>query len=63
MKNISFLSENLQFLEAKFSIYLNGRVFVMKVLLSQRTICKALAEQLHFKGDNCQICLLSSGKE
>ena len=32
MKNISerFLSENYQFLEAKFSIYLNRRVFVMK---------------------------------
>ena len=28
MKNISFLSENFQ-LEAKFSIYLNRRVFVM----------------------------------
>ena len=31
MKNISFLSENLQFLEVNFSIYLNRRVFVMKV--------------------------------
>ena len=30
MKNIRvFLSENFQFLEAKFSIYLNRRVFVM----------------------------------
>ena len=29
MKNISFLSENFQFLEVKFSIYLNRRVFVM----------------------------------
>ena len=26
----SFLSENVQFLEVKFSIYLNRRVFVMK---------------------------------
>ena len=25
----SFLSENFQFLEVKFSIYLNSRVFVM----------------------------------
>ena len=25
-----FLSENFQFLEAKFSIYLNRRVFVMR---------------------------------
>ena len=30
MKNISFLSEHFQFLEVKFSIYLNMRVFVMK---------------------------------
>ena len=31
MKNIkSFLSENFQFLEVKFSIYFNRRVFVMK---------------------------------
>ena len=30
MKNMSFfLSENFQFLEVKFSIYLNRRVFVM----------------------------------
>ena len=30
MKNIRvFLSENFQFLELKFSIYLNRRVFVM----------------------------------
>ena len=33
MKNIkSFLSENFQFLEVKFSIYLNRRVFVMYFL-------------------------------
>ena len=29
MKNISFLSENFQFLEVKFSTYLNRHVFVM----------------------------------
>ena len=29
-KNISFLSENFQFLEVKFSIYLHTRVFVMQ---------------------------------
>ena len=28
-KYLSFLSENFQFLEIKFSIYLNRRVFVM----------------------------------
>ena len=32
MKNISFLlSENFQFLQVNFSIYLNRRVFVMTV--------------------------------
>ena len=29
MKNIRILFENFQFLVVKFSIYLNGRVFVM----------------------------------
>ena len=29
MKNISFLTENFQFLEVKFSIYLNKRFFLM----------------------------------
>ena len=29
MKNISFLPENFQFFEVKFSIYLNRCVFVM----------------------------------
>ena len=33
----SFLSENFQFLEVKFSIYLNRRVFVM-------ILCRALWE-------------------
>ena len=34
MKNIRvFLSENFQFLEVKFSIYLNRRVFVMDAKL------------------------------
>ena len=31
MKNIRVLSENFQFLEVKFSIYLNRRVFVMSL--------------------------------
>ena len=32
MKNIRvFLSENFQYFEVKFSIYLNRRVFVMKI--------------------------------
>ena len=29
MKKIEFLSGNFQFLEMKFSIYLNRRVFIM----------------------------------
>ena len=34
MKNIRFyLSENFQFLEVKFSVYLNKRVFVMQTSL------------------------------
>ena len=32
MKNISFLSENFQFWEVKFSIYLNRDVFLMHIL-------------------------------
>ena len=31
MKNYEFLYENFQFLEVKFSIYLNRRVFIMKM--------------------------------
>ena len=31
-KNISFLSKRFQFLEVKFSIYLNRRVFVMDLI-------------------------------
>ena len=41
MKNISFLSENFQFLEVKikFSMYLNRRVFVMVNMLSEGDGC------------------------
>ena len=40
MKNIRFfLSENFQFLEVKFSIYLHRHVFVMDV---ERTVGKKL---------------------
>ena len=36
MKNIRvFLSENFQFLEVKFSIYLNRRVFVMSTVATK----------------------------
>ena len=32
-KNQSFLSEKFQFLEIKFSIYMNRRVFVMNFII------------------------------
>ena len=35
MKNISLLSENFQFLEVKFSMYLNRRVFLMWLIKVQ----------------------------
>ena len=37
MKNISFLSENFQFLEVKFSLYLNRHVSVMTVRICPKT--------------------------
>ena len=33
-----FLSENFQFLEVKFSIYLNRRVFVMGLFVQKPTV-------------------------
>ena len=56
MKNISFLSENLQFLEVKLSIYLNRRVFVMhcgqynRVWRKGDNICDFLFAFLDTKG-------------
>ena len=50
MKNIRvFLSENFQFLEVKFSIYLNRRVFVVywTLVIKGLTIAKGLS-----MGDN-----------
>ena len=46
-KYLSFLSENFQFLEMKFSIYLNRRVFVM--LVSGTTFCLILTMSLRGK--------------
>ena len=43
----SFLSENFQFLEVKFSIYLNRRVFVMGTV-SHRELTSLLGLFLHF---------------
>ena len=43
MKNISYLSENFQFFEVKFSIYLNRRVFVICSLI--RTFIAHLQNQ------------------
>ena len=48
MKNIRvfFLSENFQFLEMKFSIYLNRHVFVMPVFMQEK---KALLDSSYAK--------------
>ena len=48
MKNIGvFLSENFQFLEVKFSIYLNRRVFVMILCIeSSKTVNKMTLNKL-----------------
>ena len=44
MKNIrSFLSENFQFLDVKFSIYLNRHVFIMNISRVDR---KTVASQM-----------------
>ena len=50
MKNIRvFLSENFQFLEVKFSIYLNRRVFVMILVnLVVRVHCRKNCSFLHY---------------
>ena len=58
MKNISFffLSENFQFLEVKFSIYLNRHVFVMFFLgryssfIGLPVLCACLSEYLQSVG-------------
>ena len=39
MKKKLFLSENFQFLEVKFSIYLNRRIFVMSTFFSDELDC------------------------
>ena len=36
MKQYQFLSKNVQFLEVKFSMYLNRRVFVMRIIALQK---------------------------
>ena len=46
MKNISFLSENYQFLMVKFSIYLNRRVFVMMSIFQNLPLLKFLPSML-----------------
>ena len=46
-----FLSENFQFLEVKFSIYLNRRVFVMSlfvILCLLLTLCGIVLSPEHF---------------
>ena len=55
-----FLSKNFQFLEVKFSIYLNRRVFVMAIFFSLRDKDEmtnlALDKYLHFVGDQKDTC-------
>ena len=46
MKNISFLSEDFQFLMVKISVYLNRRVFVMKSTSLPVDMLKMLDEWL-----------------
>ena len=47
MKNIGvFLSENFQFLEMKFSMYLNRHVFIMFTLLLLNMTCLVLANSV-----------------
>ena len=52
MKNIIFLSENFQFLEAKFSIYLNRRVFVMFPISRCKILISVLFLDESFKSTN-----------
>ena len=47
MKNIGvFVSEKFQFLEVKFSIYLNRRVFVMSSINVKNTVLERSLQQL-----------------
>ena len=51
----SFLSENFQFWEVKFSIYLNRHVFVMKIMqliTIKKYICKS-GKNLFWSVINC----------
>ena len=54
MKNISFVSENFQFLEVEFPIYLNRRVFVMlcmKTKIIQKNVMRAMEDSSRLR--NC----------
>ena len=53
MKNVSFLFENVQFLEVKFSIYLNRRVFEMRVFTVRLKMVCILA--YHYENTPIQI--------
>ena len=50
MKKSNFLTENFQFLEVKFSIYLNRRVFVMFAQGVKRTYT-SYTYTFSYKGD------------
>ena len=50
MKNIRvFLPEKFRFLEVKFSIYLNRRVFVMCILKALTSLIRAFSDRLQDK--------------
>ena len=48
----SFLSENFQFLEVKFSIYLNRRVFVMENRIELSLVVSSLFCKLNYLNAN-----------
>ena len=66
MKTISFLSENFQFLEVKFSIHLNRRVFVMGMTrpLKEPTNSRfsLLSVFAKLKGRQGRVFVVSSGR-
>ena len=50
---MNFLSENLQFLEVNFSIYLNRHVFVMFFDPFSRYLCEQCDDRASYQDFNC----------
>ena len=57
----SFVSEKFQFLEVKFSIHLNRRVFVMSFLFRKKPFQKGLGVQEHTQVDTKAASFVNSG--